>query len=62
MRGLHGTLAQSHSAGERVRVMAAGSGPTYLPTGTLLDEIGANIARAVDGVGADTAYFGERSL
>ena len=57
MRGLHGTLAQSHSAGERVRVMAAGSGPTYLPTGTLLDEIGANIARAVDAVGADTAYF-----
>jgi hypothetical protein len=55
VRGLHGTRAQSHSAGERVRVMAAS--PFYLPTGTLLDEIGANIARAVDAVGADTAYF-----
>jgi len=62
VRGLHGTRAQSHSAGMRVRVMAAGSGPTYLPTGSLIDEISANIARAVDGVGADTAYFGARSL
>jgi hypothetical protein len=57
VRGLHGTQSQSHSAGALVHVMAAGSGPTYLPTGTLIDEIGANIAHVVDAVGADTAYF-----
>jgi hypothetical protein len=57
VRGLHGTKAQSHAAGAHVRVMAAGSGPTYLPRGTLIDEIASNIARAVDGVGADTTYF-----
>lgn len=57
VRGLHGTRPQPHGAGSRVHVMAAGSGPTYLPTGTLIDEIGTNIARAVDNVGADTVYF-----
>jgi hypothetical protein len=57
VRGAHKTAPQAHAAGARVRVMASGSGPCYLPTGTLIDEIAENIAHAVDGVGADTTYF-----
>ena len=56
-RGAFGTTPQAYTAGTRVKVMARGSGPTFLAAGTLVDEIGANIARAVDRVGADTVYF-----